>query len=115
MIDSFVRKVHLDRGIRQFDAIYQPSTFQRSSISKFWSVFKVVLVVVVVPVRVVGIIPALVVEMVPDLVVEMVPAIDGAETASINVIVHEIDVSFFIVLLLVTQNIRGIWSAWRLA
>ena len=70
-----------------------------------------VLVVEMVPIRVVEIVPALVVEMVPDLVVGMVPAREVAETARINVIVHEIDASFFIILLLVTQNIRGLWSA----
>ena len=69
--------------------------------------FRPVRVVEIVPVRVVEIIPGLVVEIVPDLVVEMVPARDVAETARTNVIEHEIDASFFIVLLLVTQNIRG--------
>lgn len=64
-------------------------------------VFRPVRVVGIVPVRVVGIKPDLVVEIVPDLVVEMVPASDVAETARTNVIVHEIDASFFIVLLLV--------------
>ena len=68
--------------------------------------FTLVLVVEMVPIRVVGIIPALVVEMVPDLVVEIVPAKEGTDIAITNVIVQEIDVSFFIVLLLVTQNIR---------
>lgn len=55
-----------------------------------------VLVVEIVPVRVVEIVPALVVEIVPDFVVEMVPARDVADMARTNVIVHEIDASFFI-------------------
>jgi hypothetical protein len=73
--------------------------------------FRPVLVVEIVPVRVVEIVPALVVEIVPDLVVEMVPARDVTDIARTNVTVHEIDASFFIVLLLVTQNIRGTKSA----
>ena len=64
------------------------------------------LVVEIVPDLVVEIVPDLVVEMVPDLVVEMVPAREEAETARTNVIVQEIDASFFIILLLVTQTIR---------
>lgn len=68
---------------------------------------RLVLVVEIVPIRVVGIIPALVVEMVPDLVVEIVPAREGTDTARTNVIVQEIDASFFIVLLLVTQKYQG--------
>lgn len=56
-----------------------------------------VLVVAIVPIRVVGIKPDLVVEMVPDLVVGMVPAREVAETARTNVIMQEIDASFFIV------------------
>jgi hypothetical protein len=69
-----------------------------------------VLVVEIVPIRVVGIVPPLVVEMVPDLVVEMVPAREVTDTARTNVIVQEIDASFFIVLLLVTKY-QWSWSA----
>jgi len=72
--------------------------------------FRPVLVVEIMPVRVVEIVPALVVEIVPDLVVEMVPARDVAEMARINVIVQEIDISFFIVLLLVIQYQGYPWS-----
>jgi hypothetical protein len=57
---------------------------------------------------VVGITPALVVEIIPDLVVGMVPAREVAETAKTNVIVQEIEASFFIVLLLMTQEISGV-------
>ena len=69
--------------------------------------FRSVLVVGIVPVRVVGTTPDLVVEIIPDLVVEIVPARHVAETARTNVIVHDIDASFFIVLLLVTQKYQG--------
>ena len=114
-------KSHLDGGVNQSDLIYQPSTVHRRPIREKISVFgfdplcavgmipelevRPVLVVGIVPVRVVGIRPDLVVEIIPDLVVEMVPARHVAETARTNVIVHDIDASFFIVLLLVTQNI----------
>ena len=128
--DIYIREGHLDGGVNQSDLIYQPSTIHRRPISEKISVFgfdllcavgmipelefRAVLVVGIVPVRVVGITPDLVVEIIPDLVVEMVPARHVAETARTNVIVLEIDASFFIVLLLVTQNIRGTKSAWRL-
>ena len=64
-----------------------------------------VVVVEIVPVLVVEIVPVLVVEMVPVFVVEIVPDLAKAvaEIARTNVIVHEIDASFFIVLLLVIQ------------
>jgi hypothetical protein len=73
--------------------------------------FRTDLVVGIVPMRVVGIspdlvveiVPDLVVEIIPDLVVEMFPARDVAETVRTNVIVQEIDASFFIVLLLVLK------------
>lgn len=57
-----------------------------------------------VPAAVVEIVPALVVEMVPVLVVEMVPpfAKTGADIARTNIAEHVINLTFFIVLLLVT-------------
>ena len=55
-------------------------------------------------VRVVGIRPVRVVGMVPDLVVEMIPDLAEAvaNTTRINMIVQVINLTFFIVLLLVT-------------
>lgn len=120
------RRIHLDGRIYQSDVTYQPSTIQKRSISEFCAVFELDRIAEMVPIRVVGItrdlvveivpdlvvemVPDLVVEMVPDLVVEMVPARDVAETVRINVTAQEIDASFFIVLLLVNQNVRGTWS-----
>ena len=61
-------------------------------------------VVEMVPILVVEIVPVLVVEIVPVLVVEIVPDLAKvvADKAITNVTVHEIEVSFFIVSLLVT-------------
>ncbi len=61
-------------------------------------------VVEIVPVLVVEIVPVLVVEIVPVLVVEMIPDLANvvAETARTTAMVHEMDVNFFISLLLVT-------------
>lgn len=74
---------------------------------------KTVRVVGIVPIRVVGMLPDLVVEMIPDLVVEMIPDLADAvaNTTTINMLVQVIDLTFFIVLLLVMRNIRGTWSA----
>ena len=59
-----------------------------------------------VPAAVVEIVPALVVEMVPVLVVEMVPPLakTGADIARTNVVEQMINLTFFIVLLLVTET-----------
>lgn len=74
-------------------------------------------VVEIVPARVVEMVPAAVVEMVPVLVVEMVPvrvvemvppfAKVGAEITRTNIVDHMIDLTFFIVLLLV-DSISGV-------
>jgi hypothetical protein len=63
-----------------------------------------VLVVGILPMRVVGIDPDLVVGMSPDFVVGMLPDLARAvaETAKTNRIVQNIDINFFIFLLLVT-------------
>ena len=70
-------------------------------------------VVEMVPAAVVEIVPVRVVEMVPVLVVEMVPpfAKVGAAIARTNIVDQMIDLTFFIVLLLVASNVRVTWSA----
>ena len=63
----------------------------------------------IVLIRVTGMVPDLVTGMVPDLVTGMVPDLARveAETARTNIIVQEIDVTFFIVSLLVKSEISG--------
>ena len=63
-------------------------------------------VVEIVPVAVVEIVPVLVVEMIPVLVVDIVPgfAKAGAAKATTNIVDHTIDLTFFIVLLLVDES-----------
>ena len=70
-------------------------------------------VVDMVPAAVVEIVPVLVVEIVPVLVVEMVPpfAKVGAAIARTNIVDKIIDLTFFIVLLLVLLTLGVIWSA----
>ncbi len=61
-------------------------------------------VVGMMPDRVVGMMPDRVVGMIPDFVVGIIPDLPSVvpETAKVNIIVQAIDVTFFIVLLLVT-------------
>jgi hypothetical protein len=67
------------------------------------------------PLAVVEIVPVVVVEMVPVLVVEMVPtfAKPVAERVMTSTAAQAMDLKFFIVLLLVAENVRGIRSARR--
>ncbi|HJP94518.1 MAG TPA: hypothetical protein VJ875_21330 [Pyrinomonadaceae bacterium] len=64
---------------------------------------------VMVPVTVVEIVPVLVVEMVPVEVVEMVPVFAKlvAERLMTSTAAQAMGLKFFIVLLLVTENVRG--------
>ncbi|HET8671922.1 MAG TPA: hypothetical protein VFM05_15285 [Candidatus Saccharimonadales bacterium] len=70
-------------------------------------------VVEMVPAAVVEIVPVLVVEIVPVLVVEIVPpfAKVGAAIARTNIVDQMIDLTFFIVLLLVLLTSGETWSA----
>jgi len=65
----------------------------------------------IVPIRVTGMLPDFVAGMLPDLVVGMAPDLARAEpeTARTKMIVQEIDVTFFIVSLLVNRisGVRG--------
>jgi hypothetical protein len=76
---------------------------------------RVVEIVPVLPLEVVEIVPVAVVEMVPVLVVEIVPPLAKvmAESVIISTAAQAMDLKFFIVLLLVTGNVRGTRSARR--